>query len=106
MNTSLASLLLYKRGLVSQGLSVFLGFDGNTSCLLTCIPDLGAPGRLTLPSGPSGGSDWQELEHPTNCSFPTSHRASFFPPIGRLEGRGAKPFPSRIWDRLPEERPL
>ena len=83
---------------MSQGLSgIFLGSDGNESCLLNCIPDLVAPGQLILPGGPSNGSDWQEHEHPHNCSFPNSHRASFVPPIGRLEGRGAKIFPSGIW---------
>ena len=74
----------------------FLGSDGNTPRLLNCIPNLGAPGRQILPSGPSSGSYWQEHEHPPNCSFTPSHRASLFLPICRLEGRGAKHFPSGI----------
>ena len=84
----------------------FLGSDWKAPCLLTSIPDLWAPGWLSLSSGPSSGLDGQEHEHPPNCSFPTSHRDSFVPPIGRLEGRGAMPFPSGIWGLLCEERLL
>ena len=63
-----------------------LSSDGNALCLLNSIPNLGAPGRLILPSGPSSGSDWQEHEHPPNCSFvPLTDPALFHPLAGWKE---------------------
>ena len=61
--------------------------------MLTCIPDLGAPGQLILPSGSSSGSDWQAHKHPPNDSFPTCHRASLVPPFAGWKKEGQSPSP-------------